>query len=82
MGEEHRGRILADALVEGLTAAGFDRVELLFSWFVGQAAIVNEPGVARDEALRSRPGSMRALQAALPLSRGLFKYIGFVARRA
>lgn len=65
-----------------LESAGFTDVQVFYEWFVGQGQMINEPGVPREEGMARAAIVDGLLQRALPLSRSLFKYLGFVATRA
>lgn len=64
-----------------LMAAGFSDVEFFYEWFIGQGQMINDPDVPRAEAMVRADVVDDLLQRALPMSRHLFKYVGFVAVR-
>lgn len=64
-----------------LREAGFSDVEFFYTWFIGQGQMINDPAVPRDEALEQAAVVDRLLHRAMPLSRALFKYIGFAATK-
>lgn len=80
-GKTATGGFTAETLGDALRDAGFSTAEFFYEWFVGQGQLINDPGLdpADREALAAAVDSQ--LQRALPLSRQLFKYIGFVATR-
>ena len=78
-GKSTRGGFLEDELRDALHSAGFTQVEFFYEWFVGQGAMLNADGVDRDAATERTRVVDELLRQALPLSRSLFKYIGFVA---
>jgi ubiquinone/menaquinone biosynthesis C-methylase UbiE len=80
-GKSTRGGFGEDELRAALADAGFAEVEFFYEWFVGQGAVLNEEGRDRGEADADAAAIDALLQRALPLSRSLFKYIGFVATR-
>lgn len=75
------GGFREETLTESLKSAGFADVEISYYWYLGQASVVNNP--AADAASRLEMASLFAatLEKGLPLTRSLFKYIGFVATR-
>ena len=64
-----------------LLASGFSQVEFFYTWFIGQGQMINDSRIPRGEATARAETVDELLQRALPLSRELFKYIGFVATR-
>lgn len=80
-GKNRRGGFDADGLTSALRAAGFTQIEISYHWFCGQSAMINESALPREEAARRADDTAAALRRMLPLSRHLFKYIGFVARK-
>jgi SAM-dependent methyltransferase len=62
-----------------LEAAGFVDIQMQYYWFVGQGALVNAPGRDAAAALGDARLVEELLERALPLSRTLFKYVGFTA---
>lgn len=80
-GKTATGGFEEEKLRAQLLAAGFAKVEIRYYWFLGQAVVVNEEGLA-PEVQRANAARMDAvLQRTLPLSRSLYKYIGFVATK-
>jgi ubiquinone/menaquinone biosynthesis C-methylase UbiE len=80
-GKNIAGGLRDDALVGMLTDVGFAGVDVFFQWFVGQGDLINDSAYERDERFRYAEITDRMLQRALPLSRPLFKYLGFVATK-
>lgn len=78
-GKSTRGGFLEDELRSELVQAGFSEVEFFYEWFVGQGAILNNDGEDRESAAARAEAIDGLLQRAMPLSRSLFKYVGFVA---
>ena len=59
---------------------GFSTVEVFYYWFLGQATLVNDSRYGeRAERLRLAGVTDEILRKTLPLSRGLYKYLGLVA---
>ena len=75
------GGFREEALREGLLAAGFSRVEITYHWYLGQAALVNDSAFDCETRLRDAELLGSILNKGLPLTRHLFKYVGFVATR-
>ena len=64
-----------------LGRVGFSKVEFQYHWFVGQGAIINAPGTDKTTQIALADQMDQALHRALPLSRALYKYLGFVATK-
>jgi len=64
-----------------LAEVGFTDVQFSFYWFLGQAFLVNEEGVERQRRLENAAKMDEVLQRLMPMSRHLYKYIGFVATK-
>lgn len=75
------GGFAEEYLRERLIAAGFASIEFFYYWFLGQAALVNDERYKRDERLLAAELCADTLTRGLPLTRHLFKYLGFVATR-
>jgi ubiquinone/menaquinone biosynthesis C-methylase UbiE len=75
------GGFSEEALTRELLAAGFREVSFSYYWFLGQAALVNDPVLPREQRLLIASRCAETLQQGLPLTRHLFKYMGFVATR-
>lgn len=76
-----RGGFREEDLRQQVLAAGFSHVEFFYYWFLGEALLLNEPDTDRNEQLEKCATTTRALRQSLPLSRNLFKYLGFVATK-
>ena len=75
------GGFREEALRAELHAAGFSSVEITYYWYLGQAALVNDPSLDREHRLSAADLLAATLKKGLPLTRHLFKYVGFVATR-
>jgi SAM-dependent methyltransferase len=80
-GKAQEGGFTPQALGERILATGFSRVEFFYEWFVGRGQIINDAALSPQQRTVHAEAIDDLLQRALPLSRGLFKYIGFVAER-
>ena len=65
-----------------LERLGFEEAVFSYSWFVGQGMLINDPDRRRSEALGEADVIASWLLKALPMSRSLFKYVGFTARKS
>lgn len=80
-GKNIRGGFDEPELREMLARAGFSKVDVTYHWFVGQGAIINAPGTDKATQIALAEQMDAALHRALPLSRPLYKYLGFVATK-
>lgn len=80
-GKNIAGGFREEDLVRLLRDAGFRAVELRYSWFLGQGALINDADMREDERFRHAEVMEGMLRRALPVSRSLFKYLGFVATK-
>jgi ubiquinone/menaquinone biosynthesis C-methylase UbiE len=75
------GGFTEEMLTGELLAAGFRDVSFSYYWFLGQAGIVNDARFSREQRLLVAGICAETLRKGLPLTRHLFKYMGFVATR-
>lgn len=80
-GKTTTGGFKEEDLRRQLLAAGFSKVEITYYWYIGQAAVVNEEGVAFEARQANALRMDAVLQRVMPLSRQLYKYVGFVATK-
>jgi hypothetical protein len=59
-------------VLEAARAIGFSDCRVEFEWFLGQAKVMHEQSLADAETVE------RYLNAALPVSSHLFKYLRFI----
>jgi ubiquinone/menaquinone biosynthesis C-methylase UbiE len=80
-GKAFLGGFANERLTEQLVAAGFRDVKIFYYWFLGQADLVNDSRRPRAEQVAMAETFSETLTKGLPLTRQLFKYMGFVATR-
>jgi len=80
-GKNIAGGFKEEVLREKLVAAGFSNVEFTYYWFLGQALLVNDERFPRERRLENARVADEVLQKALPISRHLYKYVGFLATK-
>jgi ubiquinone/menaquinone biosynthesis C-methylase UbiE len=80
-GKDITGGFKEETLRQELLEAGFTRVDFHYHWFLGEAFIINSTATDRDDLFQQALVVGEALQRALPVSRNLFKYLGFVATK-
>ncbi len=78
-GKNVAGGFKEEVLKETLLRVGFSKVTFSYYWFLGQAFMINDESRPRDERLKSAELTDAILQRVMPLSRQLYKYMGFVA---
>jgi SAM-dependent methyltransferase len=80
-GKNILGGFKEDILRELLESAGFSDVTFHYEWFLGEGHLINSGTAARSDLLTQAALVDNVLRQALPVSRHLFKYIGFVATK-
>lgn len=80
-GKTISGGFSAETLSTALTDAGFSSVSVFYEWFIGQGALINDESLTPDERVAHADAIDDLLRRALPLSKQLYKYLGFVAVR-
>lgn len=75
------GGFREEVLQEQLLAAGFSKVEVFYNWFIGQGALINDQRYGVEERFTYAAVMDEWLQRALPVSRNLYKYLGFYATK-
>jgi ubiquinone/menaquinone biosynthesis C-methylase UbiE len=80
-GKNIAGGFREDELTGQLKAAGFKKVEIFYYWFLGQASLINDSWGTREERIRYADVMDAILQRSLPVSRNLYKYMGFIATK-
>ena len=76
-----RGGFREEELVAVLKGAGFSQISVFYYWFLGQAALVNDERYERMLRLQMAETFSQILTGGLPLTRSLFKYLGFFAKK-
>jgi ubiquinone/menaquinone biosynthesis C-methylase UbiE len=80
-GKTTAGGFAEEKLREQLLHAGFSSVTIRYYWFLGQAFLVNEEGLDSDVRQKNAAKMDGMLQRLMPLTRHLYKYVGFVATK-
>ena len=80
-GKNIKGGFTEEELKEALLEAGFSKVEITYHWYIGQANLLNNMGLEKSKAIENAEVLDKVLMDLLPLSRHLYKYIGFVATK-
>ena len=80
-GKDVAGGFKEDVVRDILLAAGFTDVKFTYYWYLGQASVVNDPGQSKEANLVDAAKVDAVLKKVMPLSRHLYKYLGFVATK-
>jgi ubiquinone/menaquinone biosynthesis C-methylase UbiE len=80
-GKDIAGGFKEETLREQVLQAGFARVDFHYHWFLGEAFLINSGTASRPELFEQARVVDACLHRALPVSRNLFKYLGFVATK-
>jgi len=80
-GKNILGGIAEDKFTSLLASVGFKDIIVLYRWFIGEGQLINEPSRPKVDNLAIAANVEATLQKALPLSRSLFKYVGFIATK-
>ena len=81
VGKDVAGGFKEEEVRAMLLDVGFSDVAFTYYWYLGQASLVNDASKSRDACLADAALVDAALQRVMPLSRNLYKYIGFVATK-
>jgi ubiquinone/menaquinone biosynthesis C-methylase UbiE len=76
-----KGGFKEEELQDKLRAVGFKDVRITYYWFLGQAFLINQAGFTKEDGLKYSSVMSGILEKSLPVSRNLFKYMGFVATK-
>lgn len=76
-----KGGLVEEELSELLLDAGFKKVEFIYHWFIGQAQLINDESTEKTKRFEQAEIMHNYLTKSLPVSRNLFKYIGFIATK-
>jgi SAM-dependent methyltransferase len=80
-GKNIKGGFKEEELIESLLDAGFSKVEIKYHWFLGETLVVNNPNFDKETNLITAGLFNEVLHSSMPLSRHLYKYVGFVATK-
>ncbi|WP_329806814.1 class I SAM-dependent DNA methyltransferase [Flavobacterium facile] len=76
-----KGGLVEEELRDLLIEAGFKKVEFIYHWFIGQAQLINDENTEKTKRFEQAEIMHDYLTKALPVSRNMFKYIGFIATK-
>ena len=78
-GKNIAGGFKEEELRNVLKKVGFSAVEIFYYWYIGQGQLINNESFEKEERFKYAEVMNNQLQHILPLSRHLFKYLGFYA---
>ena len=76
-----KGGLVEEEINDLLLNIGFIKVEFIYHWYVGQAQLINDESIYKEKRFEHANVMHEYLTRSLPLSRNLFKYIGFIATK-
>jgi ubiquinone/menaquinone biosynthesis C-methylase UbiE len=76
-----KGGLVEEELQSLLLKVGFSKVEFIYHWFIGQAQLINDESTDMQTRFQYAEVMHNYLTKSLPISRNLFKYIGFIATK-
>lgn len=79
--KHEKGGLVEEEVRSLLLEVGFSKVEFIYHWFVGQAQLINNDQMEKEQRFGHAAVMHDYLVKALPVSRSLFKYVGFKATK-
>lgn len=80
-GKNIKGGFREEELVAALKNIGFTDVQFFYHWFIGQGKLINDESIDKTARFAHAEVMHDYLLKAMPLTRNLFKYVGFVATK-
>ncbi|MBN8664016.1 MAG: class I SAM-dependent methyltransferase [Chitinophagales bacterium] len=80
-GKNIKGGFREEELVAALKNIGFNDVQFFYHWFIGQGKLINDESMDKTARFAHAEVMHDYLLKAMPLTRNLFKYVGFVATK-
>ena len=80
-GKTITGGFKEEELIAQLKEVGFSHVTVFYYWFLGHASLINNSWGTKEERLKYADVMDSVLQRSLPVSRNLYKYMGFIATK-
>ncbi|MEI7489099.1 MAG: hypothetical protein WCJ72_17155, partial [Chryseobacterium sp.] len=75
------GGFQEEMIRKNLTEIGFSHIDIFYHWFIGQGMLINDENYDKNLSFIYSEEIDKLLHKAMPLSRHLFKYIGFIATK-
>jgi ubiquinone/menaquinone biosynthesis C-methylase UbiE len=80
-GKNIKGGFKEEDITQSLLSVGFSKVDFFYHWFLGQGQMINDSARTKAENIKQADMVNDVLQKNLPISRNLFKYVGFYATK-
>ncbi len=80
-GKNIKGGFKEEDLIATLHEVGFTKISFFYHWFIGEGGLINDPQYTKEDRFKYAAIMNQTLQKSLPLSRNLFKYVGFIAEK-
>ena len=80
-GKNIKGGFKDSELESLLKETGFREVKIFFHWFVGQGILINDERFSKEDRFTYAGVMDEFLQRAMPLTKNLYKYLGFTATK-
>ncbi len=75
------GGLREEKVLNQLLETGFSEVKFIYHWFIGQAQMINDSNMSIEDRFKNADTMHNYLVKSMPLSRHLFKYVGFIAKK-
>jgi ubiquinone/menaquinone biosynthesis C-methylase UbiE len=80
-GKNIAGGFKEEEIISLLKSVGFSSVKFMYHWYIGQGSLINDAQYSKEERFKYADITNEVLQKIMPLSRHLFKYVGFIASK-
>ena len=78
-GKNIRGGFKEEEIIDLLNEVGFSEITFFYHWFLGEGQLINDQNMIETERFAKAKYMNECLQSTLPVSRNLYKYVGFYA---
>jgi len=80
-GKNIAGGFKEEEITSKLLKCGFSKVDIFYHWYIGQGYVINNDKLALKDRFKNAAIIDDLLKKALPLSKNIYKYIGFIATK-
>ena len=80
-GKNIKGGFREEELKAQLLAAGFTKIDFFYHWYIGQGNLINDEKFSKEDRFKHADVMDSILQKIMPLSKHLYKYVGFIATK-
>jgi ubiquinone/menaquinone biosynthesis C-methylase UbiE len=74
-----KGGFKEEEIRSELLSVGFEKINFIYHWYLGQAQLINDNSIDKERRFECAGVMHEYLSKGLPLTRHLFKYVGFIA---